>query len=187
MLTASLPTINTYTFNEHKHRYAIWAAARAQRAFKKNEEICEALENTSLRQFSEQLISVTQTEFDHQHREWCHAITKHFGEDKCKYGRAAKLVAIYLKTAVVLPSQGASQLCQVIHPPIDSILLHHIAQKTSLKDVAKLQWTKLDEEPYWALIDTLRKQFGECNWLLEYYWNIAEEELEQKEELLQAL
>lgn len=187
MLTANQnPQQKTYTFNEHKHRYAVWTAARAQRAFVKNEKICEAIEKTSLRNFAETITTINQSEFDHQHKEWCHDIIEFFGEKECKYGRAAKIVAIYLKTAVILPAQGLSPLCNVIHPPIDSIFLHNIAEKTKLKNLAKLRWTNLKEEAYWTLVDTLRKEFNDCNWLLEYYWNIAAEDLEQKEELLQA-
>ncbi len=98
--------VKTYTFNEHKHCYAVWTAARAQRAFAKNEEIAKAICTTSLRSFLEEDVCISHQHFDAKHVEWCEAIIHFFGDDKCKYGRAAKIVAIYLKTALILPAQG---------------------------------------------------------------------------------
>ena len=114
----------TYNFNEHKHRYAICTAARAvQRSFTTTENIKEAIDATSLRLFCESNEPVLQEEFDNHHKLWCRSI-KTTIENKgipCSYGRAAKIVAIYLKTSVILPTMGNNKKSFVIHPPIDSI------------------------------------------------------------------
>lgn len=43
--------------------------------------------------------------------------------EEASFGRAAKLIAIYLKTTIVLSGAENTTLGRVIHPPIDSILL----------------------------------------------------------------
>ena len=165
-----------YSFNEHKHRYAVWTAARAQRAFAKNLVIAQIIEKANLRAFVETTTTLSQDEFDTLHREWCTNIMN-CGVVSCDYGRAAKMVAIYLKTAVILPHVGQSPLCDVIHPPIDRILLQNIAAKTAaLKHFKKLNWTTLKPDAYWAVVNDIRSTFGKCNWTTEEYWSLNNED-----------
>jgi hypothetical protein len=168
--------LQNYSFNEHKHRYAVWTAARAQRAFATNELIASAIEEADIRSFIESTDGISQEEFDAYHKEWCTKIIDFFGDDKCKYGRAAKIVSIYLKTAIVLPQQGISPLCNIIHPPIDKILLSNIASRTPLKHFAKVTWTTMTKEKYWKVVDDIRAAFGKCNWEIEQFWNLVNEE-----------
>ena len=90
------------------------------------------------------------------------------------YGRAAKIVAIYLKCTVVLAGHHMTQFASVLHPPIDRILLTRIA--AGIPRVAKicrksLTWTRLDEDSYFELIGALREVVaGEPFWSLERHW-----------------
>ena len=137
-----MSTTEMYTFNEHKHRYALWTAARAvQRSFTTTEVICKAIEQTSLRPFAESSETIHPEQFDKLHDAWCTQLMEAIPEPKCSYGRAAKMIAIYLKTAVILPRQGEGSTCEVIHPPIDRVLLSALSKVDGLQSLRKHNWT----------------------------------------------
>lgn len=119
-----------YDFKEHLHRYAVWTAARAvQRGFAKTETIKEAINSSHLQRFSQRNDIKTFEQFENEHTIVCSNILKSFKEKDIRgasYGRAAKIVNIYLKTAVILPTKGGSDFAKIIHPPIDRILLTNI-------------------------------------------------------------
>jgi hypothetical protein len=163
-------------FNEHRHRYAIWTVARAQRAFAKNKEITDAIEYTDLRKWVERNEIISQDDFDVKHTDWCNALTMHFSPKPCEYGRAAKMIAIYLKTAVVLPANGESQLCGLIHPPIDRVLLQRLAKKTTLRHFKTINWTTTNHETYWTIVRDIKNSFGFCNWKIEAFWTLTNDE-----------
>ena len=172
-----------YDFNEHKHRYAVWTAARAvQRSFTTTEIIKKAIESSSLRQFSESSEKIDRDRFDQFQIEWCDSIIKSFEKNNitCSYGRAAKIVAVYLKTAVILPGLGNSVNAMVIHPPIDRILLTRISKEEEFKDLKKTNWTSLKIEDYWHLVGRLKKHQLGFNWKLEQLWK-PEKETKQVE------
>jgi hypothetical protein len=92
------------------------------------------------------------------------------------FGRAAKLVAVYLKSMVVLAAPE-SGLAHVAHPPIDRILLQNLARQRGLpKQHTRTPWTKLDEEQYQALIACLQSYMhpNEPFWKLEEFWTVTE-------------
>jgi hypothetical protein len=155
-----------YTIDEHKHIYAVWTAARAvQRAFKgaTRPRIDRAINDCGLRE------PWPEEPYDDLHRRWAHSIMQSLN---CSYGRAAKIIAVYLKTTVVM---AGGELAEVVHPPIDGQLLEALSHDTQYakKDRRyweKLAWTKLDETGYWSLIESLRRNGLEINWRLERYW-----------------
>lgn len=161
-----------YPFNEHKHRYAVWTAARAvQRSFTTTANIKTAIEASGLRIFAESQNEVTIEEFDELHTLWCNTLINSFLPLKCSYGRAAKIVSIYLKTAVVIASSGSHPNCKIIHPPIDSILLTGLSKLDGLKDLSLERWTTLNEKQYQNVVNTIKTHFGFFNWRIEKYWN----------------
>src|SRR5687768_9455879 len=110
-----------YNFKEHKHRYAVWTAARAvQRSFTTTTSISSAINKTSLRFFIESSQILDQQTFDQQHKEWGQSIIDAFKSIHidCTYGRTAKIIAIYLKTSYIIASEDAP-MSRIIHPPID--------------------------------------------------------------------
>lgn len=174
-----------YDLFEHRHRFASWAAARAaQRAFASVDILRAALEETDLADFLRQPASVrTDTAtFERHHRRWCSTILgvlEENGVPGATYGRAAKLVAVYLKSMVVLGPASGSPLSAVIHPPIDSLLLENLAASGLAPSYAprwrRLRWTRLDEPAYYELIAELKTVLrdGEPFWKLEEYWTVS--------------
>ena len=161
----------SYTFEDHLHNYAVWSAARAvQRSFVKTQVMKEAIENTKLRSVITGLEIKTIKQFDDFHDDCCQKIIrffKKFGIDT-SYGRAAKIVSTYIKTAVVVRDSGKSALARIAHPPVDNILLKNL-EKEKKQGFAKKPWTNLDRETYLRLISDLRKIQGDEFWKLERY------------------
>lgn len=164
-----------YSFPDHLHNYAVWTAARAvQRSFTSTKVIKAAIGNSGLRTFSESEAPCSTEDFEKLHRKWAAELMENFtqqGIQGATYGRAAKIISIYLKTAVVLPNKATCLRSRVIHPPIDNILLTCMSQANDkLKAVAKEKWTQLSEGGYWNLINTIRDAGEPVNWQLETYW-----------------
>jgi hypothetical protein len=162
----------SYDFQEHKHRYAVWTAARAQRSFTTTGRISAAIHATTLRSVCESSTAFTVETFDEQHRRWAERLMNSFPETEksCSYGRAAKIIAIYIRTSVVLPSQGESSLALVAHPPIDSILLTALSEEESFRDLQGKRWTRFTVENYWEMVNRIRSAGLPFNWQLESYW-----------------
>lgn len=167
-----------YNILEHRHRFAMWAAARAvQRSFTSTEFIREAIEATSLRRFSESELNISSKDYEKLHKEWCSQIeTSLNSKVDCSYGRAAKIIAIYLKTSVIIPEKGLTQRCEVIYPPIDRLLLHALSKFEELKDFYNEKWTTFNEVKYSEVADRIRQKFSHFNWRVEEYWNLNSED-----------
>lgn len=123
----------TYDINEHRHRFSVWAAARAtQRGFSGVVTLQRALESCGVVEFiaTADLDDIDAEQFNSIHRQWCMAICdflRNSGLLNVTFGRAAKLIAMYLKSAVVLGSSSETAFGHIAHPPIDGILLRNVA------------------------------------------------------------
>ena len=172
-----------YTLTEHRHRFAVWAAARAaQRGWTSTERLAAALEASgasALVRGSPTNWPATAGAFDAAQREWAHALLDHLAASGVHgtYGRAAKLLAIYLKATIVLAGHADSPFGRVLHPPLDSILLRNLAADTRFPAARRslwrqTSWTRLDEQRYFELIDTLRatRLDQPAFWMVERYW-----------------
>jgi hypothetical protein len=179
-----------YGIDEHRHRFAVWAAARAaQRGFTKVDSLRKALESCGVREFlaSRDVESIDEHGFNDLHGSWCSKIMEyliHQGISNVTFGRAAKLLAIYLKSVVVLGPAHGSRLSNIAHPPIDGILLSNLSRSKDLVsphkvDWATIRWTKLGKEDYYKLIAELRAVLpGQLPfWRLEEYWTVTEEQV----------
>lgn len=170
----------TYTTRLHRHNFAAWAAARAtQRNFTTTENLKTALESSDIQGFVESPCG--RDEFADHHREWCRSICKHLSSvevSDATYGRAAKLVAVYLKSMVVLPDLSSEEAFYV-HPPIDRILLQNIAKDPEVDSgrsqmLRSTSWTKLSETDYFDLVSVLSDINGDRPfWKLEEYWDVT--------------
>ncbi|RZJ88065.1 MAG: hypothetical protein EOO20_14560 [Chryseobacterium sp.] len=167
--------MNNYLFEEHSHNFGVWTAARAvSRNFTSTLYIKNAIDCSGLKEFVASNKVVDQECFNNLHKVWANRIIASLNVAHAKgvsYGRAAKVIAIYLKTTVVLVQRGDSEKSRVIHPPVDRILLRALLKKfphfTYLKNV---NWTQLDEGSYWVLADKIKVDLKGFNWQLEYYW-----------------
>ena len=170
-------TENKFSFTAYLHEYAIWTAARAaQRGFTTTAEIRKAIEATSLQaDCLGESVNWSEEIFDAKHKEWAYIMMDQLKAKDCSYGRAAKIIAIYIKTAVILPNKGEGALSSVAHPPIDRILQTELKKAGYLKQI--LSWTSLDESDYMHLIKKLR-DYPEFKpfWHIEKYWRGSEAE-----------
>lgn len=175
-----------YDLSEHRHRFALWAAARAaQRGHTTVINLRDALESTDIRSFLEKPESFNTGEegYKENHRRWCQAIVGFLdarGVAGTTYGRAAKLVAIYVKAMVITTQPTPTKLACFAHPPIDRVLLQNLASSAEINSPYKrhwrtVAWTQLDENGYYALVEQLRTLIpdGEPFWMLEKYWNVT--------------
>jgi len=169
--------MSTYHFNEHRHRYAVWTAARAvQRNFRvTNGAVRKAIDSAELRSFAECENEYSHAEFKIFHITCATKMMDCFiqsGIPNVSYGRVAKIIAIYLKTSVVLCSKATCPQSQVIHPPVDRILLQNLSKKVlGLEQLAEINWTRLNSEEYWKLAELIRERTGLFDWQLEEFWD----------------
>lgn len=175
-----------YSYFTHKHNFAVWASARAaQRGFTSVAVLRDALEQSGVVEFlrDPNSLNVSQASFDALHAEWCRSVMRRLRRKQVRnvtFGRAAKLIAVYLKTMVVIGADPQSSLATVGHPPIDRILLRSLARAGEIKSPAKrewarINWTELDETGYRRLIKQLRACWAddEPMWHLEKHWSVT--------------
>jgi len=123
-----------YTQSEHIHRYAVWTAARAvQRGFTTTQNIHSAINQTRLPNFLDEQIH-DENDFKTFHIQTHNKLKEVFAKlgfdgESYSYGRSAKIIAIYLKTAVGIRFPIGDPLQALIHPPIDRILLQALAKE----------------------------------------------------------
>jgi hypothetical protein len=173
----------------HRHNFAVWAAARAaQRNFTNVQNLKDALESSGIQHFllDPASLDTQPTRFEELHRAWCRAIcqalTARNVKKKVAYGRAAKLVAIYLKSMVICGGAAYSALGRAIHPPIDRRLLQALAAEPAFAQTRaewrQINWTQLEEDRYYRLIQQLRSALPQeiPFWMLEEYWTVADDE-----------
>jgi len=162
-----------YTFTDHLHNYAVWTAARAsQRGFTTTENIKYAIEATGLIGLINKKSRLSIKGFDDFHQKTARIIIRQLKKKgiDTTYGRAAKLIAVYIKTAIVVRDSGKSILAKIAHPPIDNILLTSLNKTNKNLGLSGIKWTQLTEKEYFKLIDKLRTLNLEYFWELERYW-----------------
>jgi hypothetical protein len=174
-----------YDIAEHRHRFSVWAAARAaQRGFASVGVLRDALECSGVVEFLDRAdaYGTDECRFRTLHEGWCRSIVRslEIRYPKATFGRAAKLIAVYLKSMVVL-ARPDTILAGAAHPPIDSILLGNLARAPNVHSPhkptwARVRWTQLDETSYYTLVGQLRAVIadGEPFWKVEQFWTVSE-------------
>jgi hypothetical protein len=179
--------IEDYLIEEHTHRFAIWTAARAvSRSRLKNTEVKMIIDQISLRKQVEQLRQRDDLN-DDIYKQWikvtgeeiCRVVQKQdwvkFKLDTFKFGLAAKIISIYLKTVEILPTNGTSLLSVIAYPPIDGILLRNLNAKHDLK--LKVNWSTFEWEQYVCIIDEINRLYPLIpKWKIEVEWSVSNEE-----------
>ena len=170
-----------YDIFEHRHRFSAWAAARAaQRGLTSVEILSQALDDSTIKPFVRDHFEdkITAEEFRELHRKWCKKIVRSLERNGVKdvpFGRAAKLVGVYLKSMIVVGPHSETALAKVAHPPVDRLLLQELARHVMgerRKTFRKTAWTELNEDDYYELIRQLRQEVPESDpfWHLERHW-----------------
>lgn len=167
-----------YLFNDHLHNYAVWTAARAvQRGFSaKTKTIKDAIERANLKLLIANNEEFTAESFDLYHRKTAKIIIDSLSksdkklENTASYGRAAKIIAIYIKTAIIIRDSGRSNLARIAHPPIDNILLKNLHKQFNYLQLNNIKWTTLNEYQYFTIIGKQRRLNFDSFWKIEQYW-----------------
>ena len=174
----------SYTIDEHKHRYAAWAASRAASTktcrfeVQIGKEIIEETGLNALLSSPEKLPSSDR--IDAEHKIWREKAIK-AAESKglvgFGHGIAAKLINVYLKGAFVCAGHESHPNVAALHPPIDSLLLDELyfnnvgGLKSDWSLARKLRWSKFDSTQYEAVIQSIRKALPNTPlWQVESYW-----------------
>lgn len=166
----------SYTFADHIHNYSIWTASRAvQRGWKGSNtiNIKKAIESTELKDIESNIHNLNPSDFDNFHRHIAHKIIDSFKVMGIitSYGRAAKIIAIYLKTSIVIHDSGISPISKLAHPPIDNILLTKLDSMYPKFGFKGIKWTQLTEEKYFSIIYNLRTLNLDAFWKIEEFWH----------------
>ncbi|MCB2141089.1 hypothetical protein KQH27_00110 [bacterium] len=173
-----------YSIEEHRHRFAAWAASRASTVngcrfrVSKGQKIIEL---SGLMKIGENIDYLPNPdEFDDYHREWRYCIIEqaHKYQLPFTHGIAAKLINIYLKSIYVCGGQHDDQRVKAIHPPIDSVLLDSLCENNTgelfndWQVAQKIRWSKLESKQYEDLIGCIKKVIpvGVGLWFIEEHW-----------------
>ncbi|CAD0264281.1 conserved hypothetical protein [Pseudomonas veronii] len=197
--------MSNYTIMDHAHRFAVWAAGRAyarsggdgggysvpyaqlmlEAAGLKSINTPDDLPGKGeIDAFLHALILAVQGAapafyFPHNSKE-----QKEF---RCTYGRAQKLVNVYLKSKLVCAGHHNDERVQRLHPPIDRVLLaglrsfswkkradpQYAAFRKNLREAQKLgdSWVVFSPETYDAYITAIKSlQQDRPLWAVEEHW-----------------
>jgi hypothetical protein len=173
-----------YSIEDHKHRYAAWAASRAASTktcrfnVLQGKNIIEAIGLHNMISTPDLLPSPDQ--IDVRHREWRRlAIGAATDRDLIGFsdGIAAKLINVYFKGIFVCGGHEAHPNVAALHPPIDSLLLdnlhvNNVGGQSERWEVARLlRWSKLNSDQYEAVISAIKTIMeGMPLWQVEEHW-----------------
>ncbi|WOG30124.1 hypothetical protein [Endozoicomonas sp. 8E] len=174
----------SYSIEEHKHRFAAWAAGRAATVNGcrfKVEDGKRILESSGMNEVAKSIDNLpSANEFDKAHREWREKVINSAKELNLNFthGVAAKLINIYLKSVYVCGDNHNDSKVKAIHPPIDSVLLDDLykqdigSQKSEWQKARKARWSKLTSNEYESVIAAVKKSVpANCGlWQIEEYW-----------------
>ena len=203
------PVLPHYSMLEHRHRLAVWVAGRAysRKGSGHTMEVAQALiENSGLSAIASpedlpepgeidafihaRIEAVIRASVDiPQHKHWK---TGELRSLECTYGRAQKLVNMYLKSKIICADFASdTDRVSALHPPLDDQLLKAIHRnrsqcpiemKARFKDEwAHAQrlgtaWTKFNKAAYDAYIKAIRTfLYGRPMWEIEYLWQPVSE------------
>ena len=173
-----------YTIEEHKHRYAAWAASRAASTktcrfeVQIGKEIIEETGLNTLLSSPEQLPSSENIDLKHKlWREIAISAAEKTGLIGFGHGVAAKQINSSQKGVFVCPGHKNHPNVQALHPPIDRLLLDALyfnnvgGLKSDWSLARKLRWSKFNSSQYEAVIQSIRKAMpNKPLWQVESYW-----------------
>jgi hypothetical protein len=174
-----------YSIDEHRHRFACWAASRAAsvKGCRFSVEHGRAILDVVMRSVASDPKNLPElSNFDGEHAQW-RTIVISEAKTLClpfTHGIAAKLINVYLKAMFVCGGHDNHERVSGLHPPIDAVLLKELEEKKFggpelahyWGQARKIRWSKLDSGQYQAVIQNLRRANGsDVNlWKIEEYW-----------------
>lgn len=172
-----------YLIEEHKHRYASWAASRASSVkgcrftVLQGKMLLEKIGMLSLVNDPDKL--PISNEMDAKHKEWRLSIISEAKKMGLLFthGVAAKLINMYLKTIFVCGGHSSHKNVVALHPPIDAVLLKSLrlkdigGYKVQWKKAEKEKWSKFSSEEYESVIKCIKEHMNKDPlWLIEEHW-----------------
>lgn len=173
-----------YSIEEHKHRFAAWAAGRAasvNRCRFTVEQGKQILEGAHIYDVSCGIQNLPEPNgFDEKHREWRNDVIQAAQQRQLTFthGVAAKLINMYLKSIFVCSNHHEDPRVKAIHPPIDSLLLDALYRgnvgdrRHEWQAARRVRWSKLDSVQYENVISAIKQTVPQGNgiWQIEEYW-----------------
>lgn len=174
-----------YTIEDHNHRLAAWAASSAASASRlcrftvhEGVAILEACGFVAAFSSPEQLPLAA--DLAAKHREWRDEVIAAAANQGLifSHGIAAKLINSYLKVRFVCGGHHANTRVQMLHPPIDALLLKELAavdfggNARLWRKFHRARWSKFDSATYEDVIALIRSSLppGEPLWKVEEHW-----------------
>jgi hypothetical protein len=171
-----------YTIKLARHRFALWAAYRASQAGSAQATgpaLIAALESCGIVQFLQKPSNhnLTEKQYDSYFDTFASAALTHLQTHAARevsYGVAAKLVAVYIKSAFVLAGKSRTNAARHFPPAIDSKLLEALDRAHGIALAKSYRWQKLSRTQYWVLLRELRVlAAGRALWRLEKDWDLS--------------
>lgn len=180
-----------YSIEKHKHMYAKWCAAAAYGrglAGGGNPLAFRLIEASGLDQVTgPERIEENVDEWQMSFMEKMKAEAASLGISDFSFGRAQKLVNIYLKTILVCGGHHHHQRVELLHPPLDSVLLKGLRtflwkNRNAMAEArsaflaaqkSQASWTKFSKVDYVAHIDAIKLlMIGKPLYQVEKHWNL---------------
>jgi hypothetical protein len=170
-----------YSIEEHRHRFAAWAAGRAASVNGCRFPVEEGkliLERAGMKEliYGCDRLPLPQ-DIDNAHRGWRSNVIEAASGLPFTHGVAAKLINIYLKAGFVCGGYHEHERVQAMHPPIDSLLLDELSRRNiggfkSIWDEAKrIRWSNFNSDQYEKVIRNIREALQDAPlWEVEKYW-----------------
>lgn len=171
-----------YSIKDHKHRFAAWAAGRAAsvKGCRFSVEVGrEIIEYVRLERFIENPDDLPQAhDVDRMHKLWREAAilkSQEIGHE-LTHGVAAKLINVYLKSALVCGGYHDHLKVKLLHPPVDGLILgellyRDIGNHDFWRNAVRIRWSKFSSDQYDDVIINIRKLMPEGTlWKVESFW-----------------
>jgi len=172
-----------YSIEEHKHRFAAWAAGTAASvkgcrfSVRQGQDVLEAAGLKRVLGGVDRLPNPEQ--MDRSHRKWRSGVIAAAQSEGFEFtdGVAAKLINVYLKAGYVCGGHHDDLRVRALHPPIDSVLLDELSARNvgglraEWNVARKVRWSKFDSTQYETVICNIRLCLqGSPMWEVEKYW-----------------
>lgn len=172
-----------YTIEEHRHRFAAWAAGTAAsvKGCRFSVEQGKAiLEDADLHLLLHDPANLPNpVDVDITHRAWRNKViaTAQRHGLNLTHGVAAKLINIYFKAGFVCAGHHNDARVQALHPPIDSVLLRELSEQDLgdrrhvWNEARRIRWSRFNSGQYEKVIKSIRAlQNNAPMWTVEQYW-----------------
>jgi hypothetical protein len=164
------------------HRYACWTAARAVHPARhpgyKTANVSQALTKIEISKFIEDPGKLLQFPYEDVHYKLIEDLfiylDKNMRTNKFEFGIGAKIIAVYFKTALIIPAivlgKPYPKYFWSIYPPIDSGVIKHQFENMNY------QWTEIDRQQHLKIIEEMLTNHAKVIrengfWVMDYEFN----------------